>query len=316
MAVVENRIFINNVPQSARREDLNAHFSQFGATVDVYMPAAFHTAGGHKGICFVTFATPESVDLAMKSPAHVIHGQTVTVEMCLAKKGEGKGTPGYTNTGERVFVTNIGPEVTLEEVQAYFAQWGDWTDLYMPRGSFPAGHKGICFISYKDPAAVAQVLQHGTHHLRGQPIVVDVAVPRGDSKGVGKGPSLSYPSVAVPGQGSPGYPAYTATSWTLPSTDVGGTLPGRLFLTKMDRTLTKEDLTVYFQQFGDLNDVYVPQGGKQIAFVGFCNASATQAILHRKTHEIKPGCTVDVDMAIERPPLGAKGQGKVRFHPY
>lgn len=312
MAVVENRIFVNNVPQSAKREDLTAHFSQFGATADVYLPASFHSPGMHKGICYVTFAGPESVDLVMKSSAHVIHGQPVSVEICFAKKGEGKGLPGFSNTGERVFVTNIGPDVTQDDVQAYFAQWGDWTDLYMPRGSFPAGHKGICFISYKDPNAVTQVLQHGPHLLRGQPIVVDVAVPRGDSKGAGKAPIPAYPTAAVPG-----HTTYVEQSWTLPApAPGGGALSGRLFLTKMDRTITKEDLTAYFQQFGELNDVYVPQGGKLIAFVGFTDANATQAILRRKTHEVKPGCTVDVDMAMERPPLGAKGQGKVRFQPY
>mmetsp|Transcript_30900 Transcript_30900/g.91839 ORF Transcript_30900/g.91839 Transcript_30900/m.91839 type:complete len:352 (-) Transcript_30900:16-1071(-) len=351
MAVIANRIFVNNVPQSAHREDLIAHFSQFGNTLDVFLPASFSSPGMHKGIGFVTFAAPDSVEMAMQFPAHTIHGQPVSVEMCLAKKGEGKGQglPGCANTGERVFVTNIGQEVTQEEVQAYFAQWGDWTDLYMPRGSYTAGHKGICFISYKDPSAVTQVLQHGAHQLRGQPIVVDVAVPRGDQKGAGKGHSAAHSPgpapAAYPSHGKPAWkdPSWTGSSWTpppatrylppawppsyqprstawtpapSPPTGGGGTpAPGRLFITKMDRTLTKEDLTAYFQRFGDLNDVYIPPGGKLIAFVGYCDPAATQAILQHKTHEVKPGCTVDVDAAIERPPLGGKGQGK-RWQPY
>lgn len=327
MDVVENRIFINQVPQSASKEDLSAHFSQFGSTLDVYLPNSFSSPGAHKGICFVTYASADSVDLALKSPAHMIHGQPVTVELCLPKKGDGKGLPGFSNSGgQRVFVTNIGQEVTEEEVQAYFAQWGDWTDIYMPKGSFTAGHKGICFISYKDPAAVTQVLQYGVHQLRGQPVVVDVAVPRGGPKGGGKRssqvfvprPSTSRHIVAAPGHPPPVYhsPYLNTSTPSAPPPMSGTPIPDRLFLTKMDRTITKEDLTAYFEQFGQLNDVFIPSGGKQIGFVGFVNASSTQAILRNKTHEVKSGCTVDVDMAIERPPLGSKGQGKGRVHPY
>lgn len=389
--VVENRIFVNHVPQSAKREDLAAHFAQFGATLDVYMPGAYNAPGQHKGMCFVTYALAESVELAMKFPQHVIHGQQITVENCLAKKGEGKGMPGTTNSGERIFVTNIPPDVSQEEVQAYFAQWGSWTDLFMPRGSFPAGHKGICFISYRDPISVTQVLQHGSHLLRGQPIVVDVAVPRGDPKGGGKGSSLLMPPAVMPmtvmgqdfraghsqsmvhslpmtlpamgaglspmgaglppmgagmpsigagmqsmGAGmpvmagmppmgvgmqamGPGMPAMGAGMHTmgagLPA--IGGSiLPGRIFVTKMAKDITREDLMCYFQQFGELNDVYIPPGGKLIAFVGFREAAAAMATLQMKTHEIKPGSTVDVDAAVERPPLGSKGLGKSRFQPY
>mmetsp|Transcript_48698 Transcript_48698/g.139233 ORF Transcript_48698/g.139233 Transcript_48698/m.139233 type:complete len:308 (-) Transcript_48698:38-961(-) len=307
MALVENRIFVNHVPQTAKREDLAAHFSQFGATVDVYMPSAYGALGQHKGMCFISYATPASVELVLKFPAHVIHGQQVSVDLCMTKKGDGKGLPGMTNSGERVFVTNIGPDITQEEVQTYFAQWGGWSDFFMPKGAFPTGHKGICFISYKDSISVAQLLRHGVHQIRGQPVVVDVAVPRGPAGGKGAAPMApTGPAMPVYGTAPP------------PSMQPGGavTMPGRLFITKMAKEITRDDLAAYFQQFGQLNDVYVPPGGKLIAFVGFHDAMSANTVLQLRTHEVKPGCTVDVDAAVERPPLGSKGQGKTRFQPY
>mmetsp|Transcript_105097 Transcript_105097/g.272163 ORF Transcript_105097/g.272163 Transcript_105097/m.272163 type:complete len:130 (+) Transcript_105097:2-391(+) len=94
----------------------------------------------------------------------------------------------------------------------------------------------------------------------------------------------------------------------------GNVLPGRLFLTKMSPSISKDDLTNYFQQFGALNDVYIP-AGKLIAFVGFNDASIATAVAQMQTHEVKPGCSVCVDVAVERPG-GGKGLGKARFSPY
>merc|ERR1719507_850068 len=96
----------------------------------------------------------------------------------------------------------------------------------------------------------------------------------------------------------------------------GNVMPGRLFLTKMSPNINKDDLQSYFEQFGSLNDVYIP-AGKLIAFVGFNDASVATTVAQMQTHEVKPGCSVCVDVAVERPDSDkGKGKGKPRFSPY
>lgn len=74
---------------------------------------------------------------------------------------------------------------------------------------------------------------------------------------------------------------------------------------------------MYFGQYGELDDLFIPSGGKLIAFVGFKDALAAAVALQVQIHEVKEGCTVCVDAAMERPPLGsAKGQGKFRQQPF
>jgi len=46
MSIVDNRIFVNNVPAAASQEHLVAHFAQFGSTQDVYLPMLFGTKAG------------------------------------------------------------------------------------------------------------------------------------------------------------------------------------------------------------------------------------------------------------------------------
>lgn len=325
----ENRIFVNHVPAAATTEDLVAYFSQFGTTSDVYLPPLFGT-NQHKGIAYVTFDYAESKELTLKCQAHIVLGQQVQVQVCMPK-GAGKGQmPGTSAAGDRIFISQIAQDATQDEVQAYFAQFGGWSDVFMPKGNFPAGHKGICFISFNHPASVTQVLQTQPHLIRGQQIVVDVAAPR-TAKGGGKGQDLIPASYMPVPSAYQGYqpvttgvvvppPVWSAAmlqpSPPQPQQPAGPVLAGRLFLTKVAPSITQDDLTAYFQQFGTLNDVYIPSGGKSIAFVGYNDATIASAVAHMATHEVQQGCFVNVDVAIDRPALPGKGQGKPRFQPY
>merc|ERR1719401_1684712 len=71
--------------------------------------------------------------------------------------------------------------------------------------------------------------------------------------------------------------------------------------------MTKVDLQLYFQQYGQLDDVYIPTGGKGIAFISFRDSVVSQRVLQAQQHFVKPGKAVLVDQAIDRPPLGGKG---------
>ncbi|CAJ1327251.1 unnamed protein product [Effrenium voratum] len=87
----------------------------------------------------------------------------------------------------------------------------------------------------------------------------------------------------------------------------GQPVPGRLFLTKVPQEVTKADLEAYFGQFGELADVYVH--GKGIAFVSLKDPLVSQQILQNKEHFVKPGVSVLVDQALDRPAKG-NGEGK------
>merc|ERR1712050_551054 len=122
----------------------------------------------------------------------------------------------------------------------------------------------MCFITYVDEGVARLVLQSGPHELRGQPIVVDMAAPR-DPQAPGKG----YPA---PGKGHP----ISAAPQVLPKRV---SRAGRLFLTKVAQDVTKEDLSAYFGRFGVLDDIYVPPGGKYIAFVSFADEHSARSVL-------------------------------------
>jgi RNA recognition motif-containing protein len=325
--VVENRIFVGSVPLEATKDDLAAHFNQFGVTSDVYLPLQYGTSQ-HKGICYVTFENAESVQHILADPGHQIHGQQLAVDLCLTKdKGGGKSgkvMPGTVATGDRLFITKVPPESTQEEIETLFSKYGQWTDLYLPAGHFPGGHKGICFISYTDPTSAQLAISCGPHQLRGQDIVVELATPRdakgggkGDAKGGGKSFQPPHQQYSSSWHGAPAAPVYAGQGVVVPppGSAAMGLKPGRLFLTKVPDDVTKEDLTNYFQQYGQLEDVFVPTG-KSIAFVSFVDATVAQLVVATPQHTVKFDRVVTVDLAYDRPPLETKGKGKYRYQAY
>eukprot|EP00421_Protoceratium_reticulatum_P022901 CAMPEP_0168381762 /NCGR_PEP_ID=MMETSP0228-20121227/13043_1 /TAXON_ID=133427 /ORGANISM="Protoceratium reticulatum, Strain CCCM 535 (=CCMP 1889)" /LENGTH=404 /DNA_ID=CAMNT_0008394869 /DNA_START=52 /DNA_END=1263 /DNA_ORIENTATION=+ len=346
---VADRLFVTKIPQSATREDIAAHFSRFGTTTDVYLPAVPGVVG-HKGIAFVSYSDPTALQLAIGNGPHEIQGHEVVVDVAAPRgvqsAGQAPGPPGVVAsdmvqeqaqpTADRLFVTKVPPALQREHLREHFAQFGDLTDVYMP--AVPGGntHKGICFVSFSDPASLQLALQHSPHEIHGHQVVVDVAAPRGPVPGAGaaRGPCQGYgmgmplPQHLTMPQVGPGWGinAFSGTTMAgMPPVPGGGLAPavaaaapgnltnssgspvlGRLFVTRVTPDMTKVDLQLYFQQFGQLEDVYIPTGGKGIAFVSFRDSVVSQRVLQAQQHFVKPGKAVLVDQALDRPPLVEK----------
>jgi len=345
-----DRLFVTKIPQAATREDVAAHFARFGTTTDVYVPS-IPGSTGHKGIAFVSYADPSSAQLAINNGPHEICGHEVVLDVATPRGnsgGGGKGAPTAApspyrpsfqpqaryspaptarlavapapapSSSDRIFVTKVPPHLTKEHLAEHFAQFGDLSDCYMPAVPGNSGHKGIAFVSFVDPAAVSYVLQNIPHEVAGHQIVVDIAAPRvgvpGEGGGKGRGGSGgTHQAVYLPAQqaqlqDAPGEP-----------------VPGRIFCTRVPPDVTKVDLQMYFQQYGQLDDVFVPSGGKGIAFVSFAEPEIAEHALKVQQHTVMPGKIVLVEQAMERPALdGGKGKGgkgggfgaRPRFAPY
>jgi RNA recognition motif-containing protein len=121
--------------------------------------------------------------------------------------GMGKG--GKSHEKNRVFVTKIPQSITKDNLIEYFNQFGALTDCYLPSpnpNSLPPGatskgangqplgpdgrpappqlHKGIAFLSFKDPLVGIEILKRQSYEIKpNQYIVVDRADARKDSKG-------------------------------------------------------------------------------------------------------------------------------------
>jgi len=344
-AAAGERLFVTKIPQVVTKDDLTNYFSRFGTTTDVYVPAVPGSAT-HKGIAFVSFADAASVELTMGHPSHEINGSPIVVDVAAPKGGSvAHAAPVAHHAAAagaesgRLFVTKVAPQLSSEHLNEYFAQFGELTDVYMPQAPGAETHKGICFVQFADPTACQTVLASGPHEVHGYPIVVDVAAAKGapaggkaavgafgKGKSKGKGKASDYDAgyaagiAAAAGQGGKAARPFQPVQPPRQFQPAGGapvSTSGRLFVTKVSPEVTRSDLELYFQQFGELADVFVPNG-KGIAFVSFADPSCAAGVLQSPQHEVKPGCVVVCDQATEKGGgKGGGGKGKAKgFSPY
>lgn len=319
------RLFVTKVPQTVTKEDIQSHFSRFGSLTDVYLPSLHGVHGTHKGIAFVSFADTGAMQMAMSHAPHEINGNEVVVDVAAPRNMGGAPAqamgfapqaqspafaPRAEENGDRLFVTKIPPALQLDHLRDHFAQFGDLTDVYMPSVPGSGSHKGICFVSFAAPQSLSLALRHQPHEINGQMVVVDVAAPRSAVGGKGGFGRSGVPMGGAYVGFAPRPPAFGGYGGGPAAGGYGGkggggvVVPGRLFVTRVSREMSREDLQTYFQQFGQLQDVFVPTGGKGIAFVSFADPAAAKRVLAQHEHFVLPDQPVTVDQAFDRPPLG------------
>lgn len=96
------RIFVARILPTVTDEAFRAHFEQYGTVQDAYMPKDASKLG-HRGIGFVTFASPDSVEKVMAT-SHVLAGQELAIDRATPKDrsppaGTGMGTGAGSRSG-------------------------------------------------------------------------------------------------------------------------------------------------------------------------------------------------------------------------
>eukprot|EP00930_Biecheleria_cincta_P048402 TRINITY_DN3371_c0_g1_i4.p1 TRINITY_DN3371_c0_g1~~TRINITY_DN3371_c0_g1_i4.p1 ORF type:complete len:446 (+),score=57.83 TRINITY_DN3371_c0_g1_i4:115-1452(+) len=409
-----DRLFITKVAPSLTKENMRAHFAQFGALTDVYMPAVPGGAS-HKGICFVSFADPASLQVALRHSPHAILGHPVVVDVAsprgpdqgarsrppngllsppetsletplpefgkgvLSSSGQSLETPSFdtSSLGMPTFSQSLGAAMTSPSMEMPTFTQSLGAPMTSPSPEMPTPTPGLevppsiemptfspslgapmtspspemptptpglevppsiemptfspslgAPMTSPSPEMPTFSPSLGTPMTSPSPEIPTMSPPTLEAPMSSPSPEMS---MTLPGFGSeaqvispglemqmtmPGLDMSAASppAASPPSSGTTGTpVPGRLFVTRVTPDMTKIDLQIYFQKFGALDDVFVPSGGKGIAFVSFREAVTAQEVLKTQQHMVKPGKAVLVDQAMDRPPLAGGQKGRSCF---
>ncbi|CAK9196397.1 unnamed protein product [Sphagnum troendelagicum] len=258
------RVFVARIPPIVTDEMFRSYFEKYGALTDAYMPKDL-ASKAHRGIGFVTYEHPDSVDRLMNE-SHELGGSTIAVDRATPKeegvKMWGRGFPGAAAYGAYGVYTNA----------ARFGGFGGAFGAYNYTGSALAGELG--------PAA-------GINNALAAANAWPPPLPPGTGYG---GPGLGGPGSAHTGSYGSGAPQVAPLR----------SLGTKIFVGRLPLEATAEDLRRYFNNFGRISDVYVPKDAKKTShrgfgFVTFADEGAADRVALR-THEIL-GHQIAVDRA-------------------
>ena len=160
---------------------MRGYFGKFGVLSDLYLPK--HANGRNKGYGFATFASLDSLALALQHPKHIVDGTVVQVySLVLCKlsgavavstctritvltgrnllqvKRAGARPSVFQDTkpavehvpfgqGPRIYVGGVHECLTETRLREHFARWGNILDIYFPGSRGPKRSK-YCFVTF------------------------------------------------------------------------------------------------------------------------------------------------------------------------
>ncbi|CAE7797861.1 DAZ-associated protein 1 [Symbiodinium microadriaticum] len=109
------RLFVTKVPSTLNRDHMEKYFSQFGELTDCYMPSV-PGSGTHKGICFVSYVDPTSVQTALAQESHEIDGCTVVVDVAAPRGSTAPGGKGGVGGVQQVSTAGALPGFVATQI--------------------------------------------------------------------------------------------------------------------------------------------------------------------------------------------------------
>jgi len=195
------KVFVGGLPYSATEEQIKKDFGECGEITDFHMPK--NEEGQPRGIAFITFATQEGLDAALKYDGDDYGGRMLKVNKAGEKgkgkdkgkgkgdKGKGKGDKGK-GKGERsnentVCVRGLPFETTDEAFKKDFEECGEVERCNLLKNE-DGRAKGIAFVTYKTEEGFKKALEYNETDYGGRTIYVSQAGEGGKGKdGKGKG---------------------------------------------------------------------------------------------------------------------------------
>eukprot|EP01025_Chloroclados_australasicus_P055640 TRINITY_DN6785_c0_g1_i3.p3 TRINITY_DN6785_c0_g1~~TRINITY_DN6785_c0_g1_i3.p3 ORF type:complete len:405 (-),score=45.97 TRINITY_DN6785_c0_g1_i3:2685-3899(-) len=299
-ATNNNRIFVAKIPGDVSETEFRNYFERFGRIQDAYMPKD-RSKQSYRGIGFVTFEDSVTVDLVIRQQ-HQLGGCFVAVDRAIIKSDN---------------VLPASPSASTEQLALNLASMNqNGNGLMLPnRGQ-------ALYFSGEDSALASP--NSGSYNPYTTILQENQLVNLQNTQYPGQGLSPDYipplspdPSYIQELLGGMQQQAAVPAQLLSPSsrTDISGVaspispmspISGiRIFVTKLTRDTTEQDVREYFQRFGYVLDVYLPKNKdnrrehRGFGFVTFETAMAVARIDAQGPHNIK-GSTVVVDAALPR----------------
>ncbi|XWS41907.1 hypothetical protein CRYUN_Cryun17cG0122500 [Craigia yunnanensis] len=298
---MDRKLVVLGIPWEVGTEGLREYMSKYGDLEDCIVMKERST-GRSRGFGYVTFASADDAKNVL-STEHFLGERMLEVKIATPKEEMRAPVKKVT----RIFVARIPLSVDESTFQSHFEEYGEITDLYMPKDQVSKAHRGIGFITFASADSVENLMAD-THELGGSTVVVDRATPKEDDfKPIGRMSQGGYGAYNAYISAATRYAALGAPTLYDHPGPVYGSKRGvqsrmgkKIFVGRLPQEATADDLRQYFGRFGRILDVYIPKdpkrsGHRGFGFVTFAEDGVADRV-SRRSHEIC-GQQVAIDSA-------------------
>ncbi|CAG0883812.1 unnamed protein product, partial [Cyprideis torosa] len=166
-----NKLFVGGLSWQTTPEKLRDYFSQYGTVTDVLIMKDPLTQRS-RGFGFITFSDTSAVDKVLAVPCHLLDGKKIDPKHATPKSKKG------TTKTKKIFVGGLSQETSLDEVKAYFAQFGKVEEAVLLMDNQTKRHRGFGFVTMASEDAVERICEIHYHMIKGKRVECKKALPR------------------------------------------------------------------------------------------------------------------------------------------
>ena len=166
-SINKRKVFVGGLSPDTKTEHLSEYFSKFGVVENTTIK--YDKSGRSKGFGFVLFEDAETPTKVYAQDVHIIQGKRVDTKSAHRRDQA---------LARKVFVGGLDPDVTDQEIQDYFSQFGTIAQIEAPIDKLKQKRRPYCFILFDNEQSAEEVLKQSRHTLAGKPIDCKHANPK------------------------------------------------------------------------------------------------------------------------------------------
>lgn len=163
----DRKLFVGGLSWETTEKELRDHFGQYGE-IDSINVKTDPTTGRSRGFAFIVYKAADSIDKVVAAGDHVINNKKVDPKKAKARTG-------------KIFVGGLIPDISDDEIKAFFSQFGNITEMEMPFDKQKNQRKAFCFITFDSEAVVNELLKTPKQTISGKEVDVKKATPKPDN---------------------------------------------------------------------------------------------------------------------------------------
>jgi RNA recognition motif-containing protein len=165
--------YVVNLSYDTAASTLYDTFGVYGTVEQVFMPRNKATNKA-KGIAFVTMASEEERDAAMKG----VNQSDIDGRMVYVDKAKPRGEQDKVEK-TKLYIGNISFDTTVEDLEKAFGEFGPVSNIYVPTNRETGEPRGFAFLAMSKENAASAIEKLNGIEFNGREIEVSESLPRG-----------------------------------------------------------------------------------------------------------------------------------------